>query len=1439
MKKRVLSLLLMVLMVVSAVPLLAFATAAATDEETVINYGELYVADGLLYAADFYTLNQIWGEMAPEVPESLSASFAGTKLETKWALGNSDVAPTKLLYADGRTGTDYRYIQFFNTRAEAEAKLTELGGKVGDVQYYVTDKAPKPTDEFKNAIASYQNALAAQLNGFAFRSSISGLGHYLAAIGPLSYHDNDGSKQIGTYEFGDGYLQFVYRDGQSYLTVGGLPSTGYISAEYVMGAGNVGAAGQFVTMRDIALSAEVDAENITFTQILGYAGITKMDFEDVKVPANKVLTLGITSDRKFVTRDEWVTYDENGENRTVVAEGTEGAVKETVADGSRHATTLFANGQQFFNGTLVESDQLVQINTLLGYGNALNSQMYAIRFYNRDLSAEERAINHFADIAKWYKLDPGIYTTLDFDQRAEIAMAFADDAIGGDAGEVDALQAKLKETMGEVVYRVLTEGDDSAEAAAFREIAKETGIEIAELLTLPVAERINVYRAVLVLTESQKKSTTMVQATVNAAIQAILRTNYGAYMPEEAPDYKELYVRQENLVLWMDFFAARATDGKLYMDYSYPEETWDVPHWIGSGSTRKWNENKLRVPEISGEAAARAKYVFKGDSYFEFGDIPDVGYGHTNIRTWGDGSLICGKNNVLDISGPGTGVPQVTYQIVADWNSAESGSNSPSFQLDGFRFNPTVNFNNGALGFKMNYYAYGGNYEGVMKNDAVLGLPTKSGLGTMQTSVDMTLTLDKDFESATEYYYVLEYLTDAEGNYKYSDNLNKTPAAKAGRYNTDLWRIEIDGVWYYVGKDTNRAEIACYYEDENGTVQYVTVTEGDKQYLAYYPVSGAGANRTVDTTPVAFETAQGAKDEAPAVKLNGPWYVSPPTTVNKETAKAAGSMGVGPIVYDGSMTFAAYYNGSLAEYYADMPYRRSDIGWMGNGANMTFYAVRTYNCVLTEPEIKQNHFADLAGYYGLDLTKYILLSDTQKEKLHDQLATYELGKSYSEGVAYYENVINTMLYDFDTTTAEAKNFHAICENVGLDIRAIAGISEDGRQRIYEQFADIEPTASIALAILQKRLADAVNAEYEDNYAAAVGHSAVTFEGWQVRLEGEKGLRALYSTDLSVIADLEARGVTVKTGVLMAPESVVRSLVAKADDPNTTDVNELNAICERFYGPIAEDESYSNLEKQLAVLRSQLTEAGTLVEGSPVTLTQGYWETGAAEGAEIANGRVYYTEEVAVTEDPDDPMAEYEKAYFYVGFAVLTETLPAAEGEDPTTRIAVFFEDTTSNNGRTAGRAQSLFDISLAARDDHFLTSTNIQGVLNAEDEDVYIHAAIGDQALSTFKFVIAGDTEAMEQIIDSVESWTAVRMESVKLSEATATGCIYLGTVDNIYGEGFYGISVRDGNLYLWYNKGATAADAAAYFVELFEAYAGAGLTFELDAHADLVRRVQ
>jgi hypothetical protein len=179
--------------------------------------------------------------------------------------------------------------------------------------------------------------------------------------------------------------------------------------------------------------------------------------------------------------------------------------------------------------------------------------------------------------------------------------------------------------------------------------------------------------------------------------EEVLQNNYGEYILTTDLTYKDLYVKQENIALWMDFFAARETDGLFYVDHYHVEDE----------NFNKAEEDRTTVycPELDSEKEVRAKYIYSGDKFFQFADIKDVAWGHTNIRTWGNGKMVCGKNNSFKVATPGVDEAQVTYQFVTGWEN--NGNNNPddmNFQLDGFRMYFTLDANKVEGDFKVNYY---------------------------------------------------------------------------------------------------------------------------------------------------------------------------------------------------------------------------------------------------------------------------------------------------------------------------------------------------------------------------------------------------------------------------------------------------------------------------------------------------------------------------------------------------------------------------------------------------------------------------------------------------------------------------------------------------------------------------------------------------------------
>jgi hypothetical protein len=64
-----------------------------------------------------------------------------------------------------------------------------------------------------------------------------------------------------------------------------------------------------------------------------------------------------------------------------------------------------------------------------------------------------------------------------------------------------------------------------------------------------------------------------------------------------------------------------------------------------------------------------------------------------------------------------------------------------------------------------------------------------------------------------------------------------------------------------------------------------------------------------------------------------------------------------------------------------------------------------YNKVLTQEEVKQNHFADMALYFSLDIKNFAKLSDAKKTAAYDALSAFDSASDPAEVAAAYAAAI--------------------------------------------------------------------------------------------------------------------------------------------------------------------------------------------------------------------------------------------------------------------------------------------------------------------------------------------------------------------------------------------------------------------------------------------------
>lgn len=1483
MKKRLLSLLLLAVMLVSVIPFTIFASAAedATEEEP-YNYNGLYVEDSLILAFDIMASNGFGGQALADFPQSpitmtdylyggKSYDFtdpaerydysgryfvmydSGTEAKpnkradytagvhlTKEA-AESAMATRKAADTKGYTWTvegPYNYLILRMTKtADGEGylhttpivMLQEVSNSTGytterDAMNAVSALEQKDTaDTYEYFVMGSDTNAAFQAAGKAYTAEVNAwISTYTWAKSgktTLATHADPSNHSNAFRRLRDSRIVYAPIvdpvDGQGYITqkypysgdwgiqINNIPDVDSLSAQIVSRMGEK-ASGNFLILADVRPERTLGNGMLTFTKAA----------QKFKETAGTVVTNPVA-----VNTVNSLTYTLTG------ALNTDTSVADTFSIVTPDTVLYSAEGVYTPNGAKLQS------TNILGYSNsAAKAEHYAIRYYSKALTAAEINQNHFADIAKWYQLDMNLYEALSNTQKADaraalLAFVAADASLNFSAATAarSTVQNFLDQFALDTIYNQLTDAPE-----AFKTIAKGVRADISSILALPleiegVKVRDSIYNAVIALPVGSQGDAAIVQATIATEFDRILQLYYGAYMNTTTMTYKDIYVHKDNLVIWLDFFAAKATDGNLYADYSYTDQLspWDpekygnytfslpileldengnvqyeadgvtpkykqvfnadgslktqarravkgdmVPNWhlpstIKVNGQNTANPDKIKIPQTSNMEETMAKYVFKNDTTstmtgFKFYDLPDTGYGHTNIRTFGDGCLIGGLNNSLKVYSPGKD-SDVTYQFVTNMKG--------NLQLDGYRAN--FSLTNGVFKISnLNYYSYGVDTSGYTLSESALQTyyPNKSvNVGNM---MDLTITIDKTIGQDTGHYYTEVYDTNAEGAVRYTDTV--------GVNTRNLYLYVADGTRYLC--EVNGTEYTAYYT-VNAVGNKFFIAKDDQPVNSVKLVKGEDGSFTVNWDSAVYGVlAEGAVAGAQATAVLGPYYdkTAPFPEVSSETPGATG-----PIVYRGTYDLGVYANGDEYAYLSSVPYQASDIGSVGNSGDLTTYAIRTYNIILTENEIRQNHFADLAGFYGLDLAPYALLNATQRTELHKLLAGLQLGLSKAEGKKAYQDAIDAVFYNFDTEIAGATHFLSLCHAFGLDTSMLAQLSPEAQARVFAEFESVDAGAKNEPAILQKNLVDAVNAEIKDRYAAAFGHNTIAFDGWQLHQVGDYGMRALFSTDLNAVADLEGHGATVRTGLLMVEKGSIKSIDA---------------------------------------LKVSIGEDGTITAPEGVTLVEGYWNGVINENAEYVGDSIRFTEEILLgLEDAEEDKiiaALEDRQFYYVGFSVV-EYAETVDGETYD-RCTVFYENATLGG---KADAYSVYDVSAVAKYDYKIATKNVQTVTNLIDEEMYISASVGSTALEDYLLVRSAAEEDLNALQGAVKAALGFELDMARAADvvAGASGYIYIGAYDNLHATKCYGISTFGGNVYIWANVDAEIADAVALFTDYLE----------------------
>ena len=787
MKNRLLSLLLLVAMLVTAVPLAAVAVLAAdtelqadAPEFTEEDYNALYKQDGLLFWQDFFRLNSHWGTAAPTMPDAPADVFEGQK---------------------------------------------------------VVDTGDAPTAEYQAAITEYKGDAQAILDGFVVKAAAStALKIALPAINGKSWNDLDGSAQKVNFTFGAGYIQLSFVHNNSFLNFSGIPAGGSVTAEYVTTGGEQASytnLSQFYLVRGLPLAVAINGDNVILTKFSEYGSISsaEADFDDVTLAgATKTpFTLAVQS-----------TLAENGHDMV---------------------------GNVWVNGDKKVTDVTVTMPTAsstssIGYSSRSTQKIYAIRYYSTALSDAERAQNHFADIAKWYKLDLSYVNLLSGDELLPVYAAAADFIVDGDDGENgyrDAVAAVVEGAAKAAVEEKYAAIDSDVLA-----IAVAYGLEISPLVTFPKAMLTNTYAALATLASEDDPA---------AAYATALEADLASTLPAE--DYNALYV-QDQLVYAADF-----------------------------SSTNKYWSNTAAVQNLT---ATNAATFLNGYRWLGTRGFGSIAYGS------GDTADITVRDGYLDLA------PFYNLNLIGISTDANRG------------------FGGATAEFVRTYTT--GDVAGLF-----LGVRA-------QISADGTLS-NLNFGNATP----LTVLRPT--GVKFAD------PSKAATYTTYIHQPQYNMNPGNTDLRTATVVYAELLEDRNGDGTPDVVIDTTNE---------------VYTTP-AHENSAGSgviwSRQYPYKKIV-PAYIKTAEGYTENTAKTEYYAAITPRFQEGE--YAIYQNGETvyendAFPYVNSPFYENDnylalwgqSGSTSSGNSGKVYFLRYYNKQLSADEMAQNHFADLAKFFRLNL----------------------------------------------------------------------------------------------------------------------------------------------------------------------------------------------------------------------------------------------------------------------------------------------------------------------------------------------------------------------------------------------------------------------------------------------------------------------------------------
>ena len=1042
MKKRILAMLLLVAMVVTALPLMVLPTLAAEEDEKVFteaDYNKIFVLDGMVAGADFYSTNSYWGGSEKTATTSADAK---TILNTYIYSGSTTFNAPSL--NAGTFSIKDGYVDLSHLKGEwqfynVEALMSRgVNGSAVELVRMVN-------------VASGKTVTMPSINSLRVHVSANGRVNSIQNSSHTMYGSADAvkaSNKLGTnLEFSDflgvihTYTGNMQRDAitapncEYDVQAFDKANPGKINVYYASKTASspayyyADAAAYYAFTKDADGKVTVDLGNPVYTLEAQGSNVNATLVKGTDVSSVRLLSL-----REYPATPVIPAYVKDAEGN--VTANTAGDVYwigyDRYVGGSfsvyQDGTMLYDNDNAEFvnNGYYWGTDSFIVLWGRDAGGEGGSGRFYAARYYNRELTDADIAQNHMADLLKWFRIDISALDAIAAADYATIAPAFAGFDFDSDPEAIEA-------TLVAEVTKVVAAKYAGTAASAYAALAAQYQLDLSPLLANPKGMLSNTYKF---LNEGYKTS-----ANVKADYAAAIALDYAAQWDNIAmglEDYNELYAAQDAALISLDFFKTNEIWGE---DMPLPTPPYEETAYEYDGKTYDFTKEENRLVQTD-----RRWAVVRSDKNFVY---------RTKAGGWQTGNATYPATNGV-VDNFSANMPRQTFTLEeANKIAADAKGYWKNFDYTVVEIPLWMIWSTRNSDGKDFFYTTAGGWSNANSKDAAIYMTkadAEAALATISATGYSNLTVKVRPIASAAYQQCIQDYALAMSNLMYSANINDSHSINFTQNMTTVGEAD------FHTKD-GASDMYTHVRFENGALvldphhsgPYFSVTNVPTKGTLYLDTVISGGNKETVSKDGTKVMVLRNKNLMLNVTAGGTTLVSfggqalntvvsgnnvPFRLTVNSVADAAGA----------NATFDVALNGT--ELLSDTTLAITSQGLIGHSqaSEAQIYTYRIYNRTLTDAEQAQNHFADVAKYFKLNITGYDALDAAGKAAVHAAVADINFANTRAEAQDAVNSALNALVDASYEALKAAHPTHAdfieLAREYRIDLTAVLASTED-------------------------------------------------------------------------------------------------------------------------------------------------------------------------------------------------------------------------------------------------------------------------------------------------------------------------------------------------------------------------------------------------------------